>query len=159
MAPVLSFTAAEAWQMFQPGTETVFAQTAHGFPEVPNGDVLLAKWTALREFRSEVQKVLEKHREAGEIGSPLQAEVDVAATGDRLKLLQSLGDELRFVLITSRADVTAGPEAIRVAPSKHPKCARCWHYRADVGADPKHPEICGRCVSNLFGTGEPRRFA
>jgi len=159
MAPVLSFTAAEAWQVFQPGADTVFAQTSYRFPEVPNGEALLAKWTALREFRSEVQKVLEKHREAGEIGSPLQAEVDIAAMGDRLKLLQSPGDELRFVLITSRADVAAGPDAIRAAPSKHPKCARCWHWRADVGSDPKHPGLCGRCVSNLFGAGEPRRFA
>src|SRR6267142_765975 len=159
MAPVLSFTAAEAWQVFQPGAETVFAQTSYRFPQVPDGEALLAKWTALREFRSEVQKVLEKHREAGEIGSPLQAGVDIAATGDRLKLLQSLGDELRFVLITSRADVTPGPDAVRAAPSKHPKCARCWHWRADVGSDPAHPEICGRCVSNLFGQGEPRRFA
>jgi isoleucyl-tRNA synthetase len=159
MAPVLSFTAAEAWQVFQPGAGTAFAQTSYRFPEVPNGEALLAKWTALREFRSEVQKVLEKHREAGEIGSSLQAEVDIAATGDRLKLLQNLDNELRFVLITSRADVAPGGEAIRAAPSKYPKCARCWHWRADVGADPKRPEICGRCVSNLFGPGEPRRFA
>jgi isoleucyl-tRNA synthetase len=159
MAPVLSFTAAEAWKVFQPGAETVFAQTSYRFPEVPNGEALLAKWTGLREFRSEVQKVLEKHREAGEIGSSLQAEVDVSAGGERLELLKSLGDELRFVLITSRAAVTPGAEAIRAAPSTHPKCERCWHWRADVGADPKHPGICGRCVSNLFGPGEPRRFA
>jgi isoleucyl-tRNA synthetase len=159
MAPVLSFTAAEAWQVFQPGAETVFTQTSYRFPEVPNGEALLAKWTALREFRSEVQKVLEKRREAGEIGSSLQAEVDISAGGERLELLKSLGDELRFVLITSRAAVASGAEAIRAAPSKHPKCERCWHWRADVGADPKHPGICGRCASNLFGPGEPRRFA
>src|SRR4029077_16184060 len=69
MAPVLSFTAAEAWRMFQPGAAPVFRPKSYGFPEVSNGEALLAKWTALREFRSEVQKVLEKHREAGEIGS------------------------------------------------------------------------------------------
>jgi len=159
MAPVLSFTAAEAWKVFQPGAETVFAQTAYRFPEIQDGKALLEKWTALRAFRSEVQKVLENHREAGEIGSPLQAEVDIAASGERLALLRTLGEELRFVLVTSRADVASGPDAIRAAPSKHPKCTRCWHWRADVGADPKHPEICGRCVSNLFGAGEPRRFA
>ena len=159
MAPVLSFTAEEAWQVFQPGAETVFAQTSYRFPQVPNGDALLAKWRRLRDFRSEVQKLLESHRAAGEIGSSLQAEVDITADGEKLELLRSLGDELRFVLITSRADVAAGPDAIRAAPSKHPKCARCWHWRADVGADSEHPEICGRCVSNLFGAGEPRRFA
>jgi isoleucyl-tRNA synthetase len=159
MAPVLSFTAEEAWQVFQPGAETVFAQTSYRFPEVPNGDALLAKWRGLRDFRSEVQKLLEGLRVAGEIGSSLQAEVDIAADGDRLELLRGLGDELRFVLITSRADVAPGADAIRAAPSRHLKCTRCWHWRSDVGADPKHAEICGRCVSNLFGAGEPRRFA
>ncbi|HKW36480.1 MAG TPA: isoleucine--tRNA ligase [Burkholderiales bacterium] len=159
MAPVLSFTAAEAWRLLQPGEETVFAQTEWRFPEVPDGEALLAKWAALREFRSEVQKVLENQREAGRIGSPLQAEVDIAANGERLELLRTLADELRFVLVTSRADVTSGPDAIRAQPSEHPKCTRCWHWRSDVGADPEHPEICGRCVSNLFGAGELRRFA
>jgi isoleucyl-tRNA synthetase len=159
MAPVLSFTAEEAWRVFQPGTETVFAQTVYRFPAVSDSDALLAKWTELRAFRSEVQKVLEKHREAGEIGSSLQAEVDIAASGEKLALLRALGDELRFVLITSRADVAAGPDSVRAATSRHPKCVRCWHWRADVGSDAKHPEICGRCVSNLFGPGEPRKFA
>jgi isoleucyl-tRNA synthetase len=163
MAPVLSFTAEEAWKVFRPGEKTVFAQTYYRFPEIPGAGSLLSKWRQLRDFRSEVQKVLEQHRAAGAIGSSLQAEVDIAASGEKLERLRTLGDELRFVLITSRADVTAAAnaeaEAIRAAPSRHPKCARCWHWRADVGADPKHPEICGRCVSNLFGSGEPRRFA
>jgi isoleucyl-tRNA synthetase len=110
-----------------------------------------------------VQKLLENHRAEGRIGSSLQAEVEIAASGERLELLQSLGDDLRFVLITSRATVTAAAseteEEIRTVPSPHRKCERCWHWRADVGADPKHPEICGRCVQNLFGAGEPRQFA
>jgi len=163
MAPVLSFTAEEAWKVFRPGEPTIFAHTYYRFPEISAAEPLLGKWRQLRDFRSEVQKVLEQHRAAGAIGSSLQAEVDIAASGEKLELLRTLGEELRFVLITSRADVTAAAsaeaEAIRAAPSKHPKCARCWHWRADVGADPKHPEICGRCVSNLFGAGEPRRFA
>jgi isoleucyl-tRNA synthetase len=163
MAPVLSFTAEEAWKVFRPGEPTIFAHTYYRFPEIAAAEHLLGKWRQLRDFRSEVQKVLEQHRAAGAIGSSLQAEVDIAASGEQLELLRTLGDELRFVLITSRADVTAAASAeagaIRAAPSKHPKCARCWHWRADVGADPKHPEICGRCVSNLFGSGEPRRFA
>ena len=159
MAPILSFTAEEAWRVFRPDAGSVFAQTAYRFPEIPGSGPLLAKWRQLREFRSEVQKVLENLRTAGEIGASLQAEVDIATNGERLELLRALGDELRFVLITSRAQVTSGPEAIRAAPSKHAKCERCWHWRADVGADPKHPGICGRCVANLFGAGEPRRFA
>ena len=124
---------------------------------------LLAKWRTLRGIRSEVQKLLENHRAAGEIGSSLQAEVDIEASGEKLKLLESLGGDLRFVLITSRASVATAKgeseEAIRTAPSRHPKCERCWHWRADVGADPKHPGICGRCVQNLYGPGEPRAFA
>ncbi len=163
MAPIMSFTAEEAWKVFQPGDDTVFAHTSYRLPEVPGAAALLATWQTLRGIRSEVQKLLENHRAAGEIGSSLQAEVEIAASGEKLKLLQSLGDDLRFVLITSRASVTAAAgeaeEAIRTAPSRHPKCERCWHWRADVGADPKHPGICGRCVQNLYGPGEPRAFA
>ncbi|TMG71543.1 MAG: isoleucine--tRNA ligase, partial [Betaproteobacteria bacterium] len=163
MAPVLSFTAEEAWKIFRPAEDTVFAQVYYRLPEVPGAEGLLARWRSLREVRSKVQKILENHRAAGEIGSSLQAEVDIAASGERLELLQGLGDDLRFVLITSRAGVipaaTAADESIRAVSSKHRKCERCWHYRADVDSDPKHPGICGRCVLNLYGAGEPRSFA
>jgi len=163
VAPVLSFTAEEAWRVFQPGDDTVFAHTNYRLPEISGAEALLGKWRALRQIRSEVQKLLENHRAAGRIGSSLQAEVEIAASGEKLELLKGLGDDLRFVLITSRATVVqaAGEadEAIRTLPSPHPKCQRCWHWRADVGADPNHPGICGRCVQNLYGSGEPRRFA
>ena len=163
IAPVLSFTAEEAWKIFQPGEETIFAHTYYRLPELPGGESLIEKWRALRETRSEVQKVLELLRAAGQIGSSLQAEVTIAADGDKLRLLQSLQDELRFVFITSRASVTeagsAGEAPIHAGPSPHPKCERCWHYRSDVDSDSAHPGICGRCVQNLYGSGEPRRFA
>jgi isoleucyl-tRNA synthetase len=159
IAPVLSFTAEETWRIFQPGEETIFAHTYYRLPQVPGGEGLIEKWRALRDTRSEVQKALELLRAAGQIGSSLQAEVTIRADGDRLRLLQSLGDELRFVFITSRALVTAAEAPIQAVPSPHPKCERCWHWRADVGADPSHPGICGRCVLNLYGSGEPRRFA
>jgi isoleucyl-tRNA synthetase len=163
MAPIMSFTAEEAWRVFHPGDDTIFAHTYCRLPEVSEAAALLAKWRTLRNIRSEVQKLLENHRAGGAIGSSLQAEVEIGASGEKLKLLQSLGDDLRFVLITSRATVTAAvsesEEAIRTAPSRHAKCERCWHWRADVGADPKHPAICARCVQNLYGPGEPRRFA
>jgi isoleucyl-tRNA synthetase len=110
-----------------------------------------------------VQKKLEELRERGAIGSSLQAEVDIRALRPRAALLAALGDDLRFVLITSAARVTAvdtdAEEAIIVTPSAHAKCERCWHWRADVGATAEHPTICGRCVSNLFGSGEPRSVA
>jgi len=163
MAPIMSFTAEEAWRVFQPGEDTIFAHTHYRLPEISGAAGLLAKWRTLRGIRSEVQKLLENHRAAGAIGSSLQAEAEIEASGEKLKLLQSLGDDLRFVLITSGAKVTAvgsdAEEAIRTAPSRHPKCERCWHWRADVGADPKHPAICARCVQNLYGPGEPRAFA
>jgi isoleucyl-tRNA synthetase len=163
MAPVLSFTSEEAWKIFHPADITIFTHTHYRFPEISGAQALLAKWRALREIRSEVQKLLENHRAAGKIGSSLQADVEIAASGEKLELLRSLDDDLRFVLITSRATVVPvtdpSQEAIRTAPSKDRKCERCWHWRADVGADPKHPAICGRCVSNLFGPGEPRHFA
>jgi isoleucyl-tRNA synthetase len=169
MAPMLSFTAEEAWavfagkQAYKESDETIFTQTYHALPEVPDGAALLAKYAALREIRAAVTKQLEEVRVAGGIGSSLQAEVEIRASGDKCALLESLGDDLRFVLITSQAKVTRvaneSEEAIVVTPSSQPKCERCWHYRADVGADPAHPTICGRCVSNLFGSGEHRTHA
>jgi isoleucyl-tRNA synthetase len=110
-----------------------------------------------------VLKELENLRERGDIGSSLQAEVVVKAAAQRFEALQSLGDDLRFVLITSAARLVAAQsadaQAIEVTPSPNPKCERCWHWRADVGSDPGHPSLCGRCVSNLFGAGEPRSHA
>jgi len=106
------------------------------------------------------QKQLEDLRQSGGIGSSLQAEVVIAAPeGDR-SLLESLGADLRFLLITSTATVETGAAlAVRVTPSPHAKCDRCWHYREDVGRDARHPSICGRCVSNIEGPGEERRHA
>jgi isoleucyl-tRNA synthetase len=125
------------------------------FPQVDAG--LLHKWSLIREFRGRVTKELEAVRAAGGIGSSLQAELDVHVGGELYDALASLGDDLRFVFITSRATVHRDPEGrIVVTPSAHRKCERCWHYRADVGADPAHPQICGRCVSNLHGSGESR---
>ncbi len=163
MAPILSFTAEEAWRILCPADETIFVHTWYPFPRAPDAEALLSKWGRIRAFRAEVQKLLEALREAGRIGSSLQAEVDVSVNGEEADLLRSLDDDLRFVLITSRATVkpaaSAGEERIVASPSAHPKCERCWHYRADVGVDAKHPTLCGRCVSNLFGPGEPREHA
>ena len=163
MAPVLSFTAEEAWSVFQPDNLTIFTETYHEYPAVPGGAELIVKWSALRTIRSEVQKFLEDAREAKTIGSSLQAEVEVRAAGERLALLESLGDELKFVFVTSAARVVAEPDAsaggITVVASSHTKCERCWHYREDIGADAAHPGICGRCVTNLAGGGEVRACA
>ncbi len=169
MAPILSFTVEEAWAVFadkdtyEASGETIFTQTFYALPAIADGDALLAKYAALREVRANVLKELEEVRVSGAIGSSLQAEVEIHAHGDKLALLQGLGDDLKFVLITSAANVVAAnsadAEKVVVSPSKYRKCERCWHYRADVGSDAAHAGLCARCVSNLFGRGETRRVA
>jgi isoleucyl-tRNA synthetase len=161
MAPILSFTAEEAWHLLYPGDATIFVHTWSAMlPDVRDGAALVAKWERILGVRALVQKELEAVRQAGAIGSSLQAEVDIVADFDTYPALASLGDDLRFVLITSAATVRRGNAlAIAVASSAHGKCERCWHWRGDVGSDPAHPGLCGRCVANLFGAGEPRAFA
>jgi len=163
MAPILSFTAEEAWKTLTGGNDSVFISTWHALPDCTDEMRLVDKWDRIRAVRAEVLKELEAARVAGQIGSSLAAEVELAYSGEKYAALSSLGNDLRLALITSAASVrevkTREEEGVVVRPSRNPKCARCWHWRADVGSDPEHPEICGRCVSNLFGAGEPRRFA
>jgi len=163
MAPILSFTAEEAWKVLHPDQATIFAEvwkTGHDMGEIPDLDALTEKWSRIVEIRSTVLKRLEDAREKGEIGSSLEAEVVIAAPAGAYEALTSLGDDLRFVMITSSAKVSPGDAlAVEVTPSVNPKCARCWHWRADVGVDPAHPSLCARCVTNLFGDGEVRVFA
>ncbi|MBS7777193.1 isoleucine--tRNA ligase [Acidovorax sp. CCYZU-2555] len=157
MAPFLSFTAEEAWKIFG-DSETIFLEK---FSDLPAGDAaLLAKWARIREIRDLVNKDIEAVRTTGQVGSSLQAEVTLAAEPEDLALLQSLGDDLKFVFITSAAQAVAGAALqSTVAPSAHDKCERCWHYREDVGVNPAHPTLCGRCDSNLHGAGEDRKVA
>jgi len=159
LAPVLSFTADEAWAILtrEPG-DSVMLRTWYAFPEP--GMELLDRWEKIRAIRAEVQKELETVRAAGRIGSSLQAEVEIHGDGERFEVLNSLGDDLRFVMITSQAKAVRNADAcIVVTASSYRKCERCWHYRADVGHDPAYPDICSRCTANLFGTGEPRAHA
>ena len=159
MAPFLSFTAEEAWPILAPGASpSIFTETFWSF-EAPDA-ALLAKWQRLRAIRDEVNKAIEAVRTAGGVGSSLQAEVAISADAADRALLASLGDDLKFVLITSAATVGAGDAlAVTVTPSNAVKCERCWHWRADVGHDAAHPALCGRCTSNLHGAGEVRTIA
>jgi isoleucyl-tRNA synthetase len=160
MAPVLSFTAEEAWQLLRPGDRTIFVRTWAELLPQPQDEALVARWERIVAVRALVQKELEAVRQGGAIGSSLQADVEIVAAGSDYDDLASLGDDLRFVLITSTASVRRGePFAIVVTPSRNSKCERCWHWRADVGRDAAHPGLCGRCIANLFGAGEPRRYA
>jgi isoleucyl-tRNA synthetase len=159
MAPFLSFTAEEAQQIFKPGSQTIFTETYHVFPAVRDANLLLAKWSQIREVRAEVLKAIETLRADGKVGSSLQAEVDLTIAGEMFQVLRSLGDDLKFITITSRCTLHEGDFAVQVKASTHKKCERCWHYRDDVGSHDEHPEICGRCVSNLLGSGEKRTIA
>jgi isoleucyl-tRNA synthetase len=161
MAPVLSFTAEEAWRLAHPADASIFCHAwTDALPKVPDAEILWAKWSRILAVRVAVLKELEALRADGRIGSSLQAEVAIQATGDDHDALASLGEDLRYALITSAASVAKGDALqVRATPSSHAKCERCWHYRADVGADAAHPVLCGRCVANLFGSGEPRRCA
>ncbi len=167
MAPVLSFTSDEAWQSLRSPTTptTIFEQTAHTIPMVPNAEPLLAKWALVRQARADVLKAIEVEREAGRVGSSLQASVQLSAGAVMADALATLGDELKFVMITSQAQWQADPTLpadhvrISVTALTDPKCGRCWHLRADVGAHAEHPDLCGRCISNLFGKGEARGIA
>lgn len=159
MAPFLSFTAEEAWKVFAPGrSPSIFTETWWKF-ETPD-EALLARWARIRAIRDLANKEIEALRTEGRIGSSLQAELAITAAGDDHALLASLGEDLRFVTITSQAALSEGAElAVVVRPSAHAKCERCWHWRADVGHDAAHPTLCGRCTDNLFGSGEARRIA
>ena len=172
LAPILSFTAEEVWS-FLPGArnESVFLNTWHQFP----GGAERASeidWPALIALKADVARELERLRAAGAIGAPLDAEVAVFAPAEQAARFAALRDELRFLLITSQArviEIDAPPADavpahaegvwIEVQPSPQPKCVRCWHLRSDVGNDPRHPELCARCVVNVEGPGEERFFA
>jgi isoleucyl-tRNA synthetase len=162
MAPILSFTADEVWQTLGLDAEkTVFEELWYSLPAHGLSESDLQAWQTILEVRAVANKAIEEKRAQSLVGSSLQSELDIYADGTVYEALNRLGDDLRFVLITSRATLhqRAGELDIQVAPSGHVKCDRCWHYRADVGADTEHPHICGRCVSNLFGKGEVRSHA
>src|SRR5262245_47653127 len=179
LAPILSFTADEIWG-FMPGkrSESVFLATWHKLP-VPagsSGDAI--DWNLFIQLKTAVAQELEKLRVAGTVGGSLDGEVEVFAKDEFREKLMALGEELRFLLITSDAKVkrvsnAAGPPVgavkaaelakeggvwLRVQPSAVPRCERCWHHRPDVGSNAEHPTICGRCVENVTTPGEARKF-
>ncbi|TWO72341.1 isoleucine--tRNA ligase [Caenimonas sedimenti] len=157
MAPFLSFTAEEAWKLFG-NSDSIFLEE---YAEIGAPDsALLARWKRLGEIRAIANKEIEALREKGQVGSSLQANLVVTAGPDDHALLASLEDDLKFVFIASAVRLEQGDGlAVQAVPSADVKCERCWHWRADVGSDPKYATICGRCVSNLFGAGEARVHA
>ncbi|MFN5419004.1 MAG: isoleucine--tRNA ligase [Burkholderiales bacterium] len=157
MAPFLSFTAEEAWQSFG-SSESIFMETFSDLG-TPN-EALLAKWSRIREIRDQVNKDIEALRADGQVGASLQASVNLQVGPEDHALLASLGNDLKFVFITSQLNLEEGSELVaKVSVSQDTKCDRCWHYSPDVGVNPAHPTLCGRCDSNLHGSGEKRLFA
>ena len=180
LAPICSFTADELWS-FMPGERnaSVFLNTWYELPEMyssqAEADNAIGFWKQVTEVREAVNKELEALRVSGEIGSGLAAEVSIYCGREIYDVLNTLEDELRFVLITSDARLYLASEPpkeaqhytlssnddiwISVAASAHKKCVRCWHHREDVGQNKAHPELCGRCVENVEGKGEQRLHA
>jgi isoleucyl-tRNA synthetase len=165
IAPILSFTAEEAWGLV-PGNETDISVFIHQFnrlPVIDGLDSLSTQWNLIRGVRAEVMREIEVLRSAGKIGASLQASVEIAAYGETYHALKCLGDELRFVFITSTVTLievaNEADERITVAASAGQKCERCWHYTDDVGTIADHPTICTRCHTNVVGDGEVRHFA
>ncbi len=167
IAPILSFTADEIWQTLALGEdESVFEDVWYNLPEHGLSEIEILAWENVINVRELANKAIEDKRVQGLVGSSLQAEIYIFAEGEILNSLLRLKDDLRFVFITSQATVAQRdsnkqptPLMFNVSPSTHKKCDRCWHYLADVGLHVDHPTICGRCVSNLFGAGEVRKYA
>jgi len=164
MAPILSFTANEVWQTLGLGADkTVFEDVWYVLPAHDLSSERISVWAAIIAARSLAAKEIEILRATGQVGSSLQAELEFYLPGVFFDALNSLGDDLRLAMITSSAKVykvaSDAEQKVLVNPSGYRKCDRCWHYRADVGSDTEHPHICGRCVSNLFGCGEVRKYA
>jgi isoleucyl-tRNA synthetase len=167
VAPVLSYTAEEIWQHL-PGereANVLFSTWYGGLVPLPAGAALSAEdFDRLLEMREAVSKVLEPMRAQGVIGASLEAEVDLYVDADTAARLAPVQDELRFFFITSRLDLKPAAQApeggawVHAQSSAHAKCVRCWHYRADVGTHAGDPELCGRCVDNVNGAGETRRW-
>ncbi|WP_096087312.1 isoleucine--tRNA ligase [Agaribacterium haliotis] len=173
IAPILSFTADEIWQAL-PGYsgDEVFVQQWLDLPELDTNDELNdAFWAKLADVKTAVNKALEEKRNAGDVGKSLEAEVELYCDEALAESLNKVGDELRFVLITSRAVVKPLADAVdadateldglklKINKTEAPKCVRCWHHRDDVGTHAGHEEICGRCVENIDGEGEKRNYA
>ena len=175
MAPILSFTAEEIFELL-PGErpESVFLTTWYDglFPPADDADMDLAFWEQVQAVKQAVNKAIEEARNRKELRANLAADATLYVDERLAGPLGRLGDELRFVTITSTATLAPLADApadlpdsavaglkVRVAPSPHDKCVRCWHHRPDIGTHPEHPELCGRCVTNLEGDGEERHYA
>jgi isoleucyl-tRNA synthetase len=173
IAPILSFTAHEIWD-FIPGdrSDSVFIAEWYPLQRLAADETITQKdWAAILQAKEAINKVIEEQRSQGVIKGSLGADIEVSAGRELHASLAKLGDELRFVTITSKAILMPLPSSdatentlldglqVVVRHSAASKCVRCWHFIDDVGSHEQHPEVCGRCVSNISGEGEGRAYA
>jgi isoleucyl-tRNA synthetase len=175
IAPILSFTAEEIWENLPGarGPSVLLEQWYQALPSVaPNEAMGRLFWQQLMAVRTAVNKAMEAQRAAGVLRGSLDAVVTLYCSADLHASLHALGDELRFVLITSAATLlpldAAGADAVstempelrlQISVAGEEKCERCWHRCPDVGHSTAHPTLCGRCIENIDGAGEMRQFA
>ncbi|EQD30468.1 isoleucyl-tRNA synthetase [mine drainage metagenome] len=171
MAPILPFTAEEAWA-YLPGA-TAESVMLSIFPELPDCAHLTVRWPfdTLLLIRSTINRTIERERREGRMGKSLEAAIRLYLPPTLLETIRPVGSELHFLFLTSRVDLEPAPAprgsipidgidgaGLRLERASGRRCGRCWHYREDVGGQPDHPELCGRCLENLFGAGESRAF-
>ncbi|MEN9946310.1 MAG: hypothetical protein RLZZ293_696 [Pseudomonadota bacterium] len=161
LSPILAFTADEAWEILvNDANDSTLYHLHYQLPEVANQQQLLVKWQELQAFRGIVLKELEAKRSSGLIGASLQAELIIHAEEPLYQLLNSVGNDLKFAYMVSAIQLhLAAATSVEVVVSGAKKCERCWHYANDIGSNAEHPTICQRCVDNVTGSGELRRFA
>ena len=167
IAPILSFTADEIWQTLNLGEDkSVFEDVWYELPKHGLTIERIESWQTLLKIRAMTMKEIEQLRSEGKVGSSLQAEITINVDKSTYLTIEDFAQDLHFVMITSKAILQEVPEfsdsstsGVSVQASTNKKCERCWHYRADVGLHAEHSTICGRCVSNLFGAGEVRKYA
>ncbi len=174
MAPILSFTANEIWQYIptpKSGEREDNVFIAEWYQGLFASEKLVLSqddWMTISAVKTEVNRALEAKRKDGVIGGSLEAEVTLFVNDKLFNTLSKLEDELRFVTITSQAKLKQGSDgentdleglSLVIEKSLANKCDRCWHYREDVGSNLEHETICNRCVENVSGDGEVRKFA
>ncbi|WP_157314775.1 isoleucine--tRNA ligase [Chitinibacter sp. GC72] len=159
LAPITSFTAHEVWEILNGKDDSVFLDAWYDIPAVSDAAALSAQFALVREVRAQAQKDIEVLRAAGALGSSLQAEITISAEGEQFAALNALGDELKFVMITSQAKLKQGAFDIEVSASSEQKCERCWHYHPTVSTVVGYETLCARCDDNLHGAGEVRSHA
>ncbi|WFF38155.1 GNAT family N-acetyltransferase [Moraxella nasibovis] len=163
IAPILPFTAQEAWELVRANDDDakyVFTQLWYELPTPAMNDITADDWQAILNAKDLVNKAIEDARTDKKVSSNLTAKADITADADTFQALAKLGDEARFVFITSDATVSQSTGfGVNITPATGQKCTRCWHIRTDVGTHSAHPELCGRCVTNIEGDGEVRHYA